>query len=165
MPRSNCLNLLDPLLSDEPPSLREGFEPALQSESHAFEQTSVDDIGKRMPVQNSVKIRRETQSTGDLSQTSEEDFGAGHLGAWRQVLRVARIANDYLGRDPAQPQRRSCQTGCADHKVSRRGELLKIGRDLHLDSAGFELGGEPAQPLQVASAEQHTLHLRRQTTG
>src|SRR5216683_1823319 len=37
MPCSNCLHLLDPLLSDGPSSLREGFEPALQSKSHAFE--------------------------------------------------------------------------------------------------------------------------------
>ena len=37
MPCSNCLNLLDPLLSDGPSSLREGFEAALQSQSHAFE--------------------------------------------------------------------------------------------------------------------------------
>ncbi len=37
MPCSNCLNLLDPLLSDGASSLREGFEPALQSKSHAFE--------------------------------------------------------------------------------------------------------------------------------
>src|SRR6266850_5568158 len=34
---SNCLNLLDPLRSDETSSLREGFEPALQSKGHAFE--------------------------------------------------------------------------------------------------------------------------------
>ena len=37
MPCGNCLNFLDPLLSDETSSLREGFEPALQSKSHAFE--------------------------------------------------------------------------------------------------------------------------------
>jgi len=37
MPCSNGFDLLDPLLSDGPSSLREGFEPALQSERHAFE--------------------------------------------------------------------------------------------------------------------------------
>jgi len=37
MPCSNCLHLLDPLLSDESSALREGLEPALQSKSHAFE--------------------------------------------------------------------------------------------------------------------------------
>jgi hypothetical protein len=37
MPGSNCLHLLDPLLSDGPSSLREGFEPPLQSKGHAFE--------------------------------------------------------------------------------------------------------------------------------
>src|SRR5260370_22022557 len=106
MPRSNGFNLLDPLLRDKPSSLREGLVPALQSESHAFEQTSVDHIGKRMPIQNSVKIRRETQSTGDLSQTSEEDFGAKHLRACRQALRAAGIADDRIGCDPAPQKRR-----------------------------------------------------------
>ena len=37
MPCGNYLHLLDPLRSDEPSSLGEGFEPALQSKSHAFE--------------------------------------------------------------------------------------------------------------------------------
>src|SRR6266851_2625345 len=37
MPRSNCQHLLHSLLSDGPSSLRERFEAALQSESHAFE--------------------------------------------------------------------------------------------------------------------------------
>ena len=37
MPRGNCLDLLNPLLSDEPSSLGERLEPALQSKSHAFE--------------------------------------------------------------------------------------------------------------------------------
>jgi hypothetical protein len=36
VPCSNCLYLVDPLRSDEASSLREGLEPALQSESHAF---------------------------------------------------------------------------------------------------------------------------------
>src|SRR6266436_10271177 len=37
MPSSNCLNLVDPLLSDESSSLRERLEPVFQSKSHAFE--------------------------------------------------------------------------------------------------------------------------------
>ncbi len=37
MPCSNCLNLVDPLLSDESSSLRERLEPVFQSKSHAFE--------------------------------------------------------------------------------------------------------------------------------
>ena len=37
MPCSNCLNLVDPLLSDESSSLRERLEPLFQSKSHAFE--------------------------------------------------------------------------------------------------------------------------------
>src|SRR5215813_1339435 len=98
----NCLNLLDSLLSDEPSSLREGFEPVLQRKSHAFEQTSMDHIRERMPVQNSMKIRRETQSASDLSQPSKEDFRARHLRAWKEILGVTRIANDCVGRDAAQ---------------------------------------------------------------
>src|SRR6266566_695702 len=62
MARSNRLNLLDPLLSDKPSSLREGFEATLQSKSHAFEEASMDYIGERMPIQNSMKIRRELHS-------------------------------------------------------------------------------------------------------
>ena len=58
-------------------------------------------IGERMPIQNSMKIRREPHSASDLSQTSEEDCGAEHLRAWGEVLRVARIANECVGRDPA----------------------------------------------------------------
>jgi len=34
---SNCLDLVDPLLSDESSSLRERLEPVFQSKSHAFE--------------------------------------------------------------------------------------------------------------------------------
>src|SRR6266481_7498809 len=63
-------------------------------------------IGERMPIQNSMKIRRELHSASDLSQTSEEDFGVKHLRRGRQVLRVARIANDCVRRDPAQQKRR-----------------------------------------------------------
>src|SRR5437764_14741948 len=106
MPCSNCLNLIDPFLSDETSSLREGFVPAFQSESHAFEQTSMNNIGERMPIQNSMKIRREPQSASDLSQTPEEDRDARHPGAWRQVLGIAGITNECVGCDPAQQKRR-----------------------------------------------------------
>ena len=101
MPRSNRFNLLDPRRRDGPSSLREGFEAALQSEGHAFEQASMDHVGKWVSIQNSMKIRSEAHSAGDLSQTSEEDSGAWHLRGWRQVLRVTRIANDCVGRGPA----------------------------------------------------------------
>ena len=37
VPCSNCLNLVDPLLSDESSSLRERLEAVFQSKSHAFE--------------------------------------------------------------------------------------------------------------------------------
>src|SRR5712664_750254 len=94
-------------------------------------------IGEWMPIQNSMKIRREPQSASDLSQTSEEDFGARHLRPRRQVLRVARIANDCVGRDVAQQKRRGSQTRDADHYVGLCGESLEIGRDLHLNSIGL----------------------------
>jgi len=58
-------------------------------------------VGERMAIQNSMKIRREPHSASDLPQTSEEDCGAAHLRAWGEVLRVARIADERVGRDPA----------------------------------------------------------------
>ena len=82
MPGSDGLNLRDPPRSDESSSLRERFKAALQSQSHAFEQTSVDDIGEGMSIQNSTKVGREAQSPSDLSQTSKEHFGARHRRAW-----------------------------------------------------------------------------------
>ena len=82
MPGSDGLNLRDPLRSDQSSPLRERFKAALQSESHAFEQTSVDDVGEGMAIQNSVKVGRESQSASDLSQTSKEHSGARHLRAW-----------------------------------------------------------------------------------
>src|SRR5207237_6997725 len=154
MPSSNGLNLLDALRSDRPSSLRERFEPALQRKSHTLEQTSMDHIGERMPIQNPTEIRRKPQSASDLSQTSEEDRSAKHLRGWRQVLRVACIANERVRRDPAQQKRRGGQTGRADHEVRLCGETLEIRRDLHLNPITFELGGlqlggEPAYPLHV----------------
>ena len=61
----------------------------------------MNDIGERMAIQNSVKIRREPHSARDLSQTSEEDSVVGHLRDWREVFRIARIANDGVGSDAA----------------------------------------------------------------
>src|SRR5580700_12066781 len=75
VPRSDCFNLLDSFRSDEPSSLRERFEPSLQSKSHAFKQASMHHIGEGMPIQNSMEIRREAQSACDLSQPAEKDFG------------------------------------------------------------------------------------------
>src|SRR5258708_32164550 len=125
MPFGNCLDLLNPLRRDETSSLGKGLEAALQSKSHTFQQTSMDHIGERMPIQNSMKIRRESHSASDLSQTSEEDFEARHLRVGREVFRVARIANDCVGRDAAQQKRRGGQTRRADHDVGLRGELLE----------------------------------------
>lgn len=103
MPCGNRLDLPHALRSDVASALREGFELALQSKSHAFEQTSMHDVGKRMPVQDSVKIRRESQSPSDLPQASEEHMGVTQLSAWRQVLGIARVANHCPRRDAAQP--------------------------------------------------------------
>src|SRR5580658_6478045 len=116
MPCRNCLHLLDALRSDEPPSLGKSLEAALQSESHAFEEASVNHVGEGMAIQNSVKIRREVQAAGNLSQTSEEDSGIRHLRVWREVLRIACIANDCVGRNLSQQQRRRCEAGGADDK-------------------------------------------------
>src|SRR5258705_5885998 len=124
MPWGNCLKLVDPLLSDESSSLRERLEPVFQSKSHAFEETAMNHIGERMPIQNPMKIRREPHSASDLSQTSEEDCGAEHLCAWREVLRVARVANNCIRRNPPQQKRRGRQTCRADHDVGLRGESL-----------------------------------------
>ena len=41
----------------------------------------MDHIGEWMPIQDSMKIRCEAQSARDLSQTSEENFGARHFRA------------------------------------------------------------------------------------
>jgi hypothetical protein len=102
MARGNGLHLINSLRRDEPSSLGEGLEAVLQSKGHAFEQTSVDHIGERMPVQDSMKIGRESQSARDLPETSKENFGARHLRAGRQVLRVARITNNGVRCDAAQ---------------------------------------------------------------
>src|SRR6266699_3105201 len=91
-------------------------------------------IGERMPIKNSMKIRRELHSAYDLSQTSEEDFGVKHLRRWRQVLRVARIANNCVRRNPPQQKRRGRQTRRADHDVGLCGESPEIRGDLHLNS-------------------------------
>ena len=170
MPCRNGLHLLDPLWSDESSSLREGLEPALQRKGHAFEQTSVNHIGEWMPIQNSMKIRREPQSARDLSQASEEDSGARHLRVRGEILRVARIANDCVGRDASQQKRRRRQTGRADDDVGLGGEspdvvLEEISRDLHLNSISLQLDDKSAQSLHVARTEQHTSHERSQTTG
>src|SRR6266478_594878 len=101
----------------------------------------MDHIGERVPIENAMKIRRERQSASDLSQTSEEDLCAGHLRAWRQVLRIARVANDCVGREAAQQKRRRRQTSGADHEIGLRGKLLEY---LHLNSISFQLRGEPA---------------------
>src|SRR6267142_4860019 len=107
----------------------------------------MDHIRERMPIQNSMKIRRELHSACDLSQTSEEDFGVKHLRRWRQVLRVARIANNCVRRDPPQQTRRGRQTRRADDDVRLCGELLEIRGDLHLHSIGLQLRSELMQSL------------------
>src|SRR5258708_37131043 len=124
VPCSDGLHFRYSLGSDRPSSLREGLQSALQRKRDAFEQTSMDPIGERMPVQNSMKIRYEREFATDLPQTSEKDFRTRHLRARRQILRVARIANDCVRRDPAQQKRGGGQPPAADDDVSLRGELL-----------------------------------------
>src|SRR5580658_4193032 len=97
----------------------------------------MDHIGERMPIQNSMKVRREPQSAGDLSQTSEEDRGAKQLRPRRQVLWVARIANECVGSNLAEQKRRGRQTRGADHQVGLSRESLERGPDLHLNAMRF----------------------------
>ena len=97
----------------------------------------MDYIREWMPIQDSMKIRNEAQSARDLAQTSEKHFGARHLCSGGEILRIARITNDCVGRDPAQEKRWGGQTRRADHDVGRSGELPEIGRHLHLHSVGF----------------------------
>ncbi len=59
MARGNGLNFINPLRGDESPSLGERLKAVLQSESHAFEQTAVDHVGKWMAIEDSMKIGSE----------------------------------------------------------------------------------------------------------
>src|SRR5579863_2954433 len=101
MPCCDGLDFVNPLGSDEASSLRKRLEAALQSKSHPFEQTAVSHVGEWMPIEDSAKIGRETQSPRDLSEASEEYAGSRHVRAGGQVLRVPCIANNGLGCDAA----------------------------------------------------------------
>src|SRR5258706_5942022 len=164
VPCGDGLDLSDPLGSDEPSPLREGLEAALQSEGDPFEEASVDHVGERMAIQNSMKIRRERQAAGDLSQTSEEDSGARHVGPWREVLRVAGIADDCMLRDPSQKERRRGHARGADHDAGFGAESLEGGGDLHMHTICLQLRREPSQPLHGARAKHDALHERIETT-
>ena len=153
------------LRGDEPSSAGEGLEASLQSKRHAFEQTSVNYIGERMPIQDSMKVRDEVQCACNLSQTSEEDLSVRHCRAGRKIFGVTRVTDDCVGGDGAQQKRGGCQARRADHNVSRCGELPRIGCDLDFHSVGCQLRSQLAQPLEIASAEQHALHAGRKTTG
>ena len=61
------LDLVDAVLGDEASALGEGLKAALESQGHAFEEASVDYVGKRMAVQDALEIGRETHSAGDLA--------------------------------------------------------------------------------------------------
>src|SRR5277367_7120300 len=99
-------DLFDALRRDEASALGEGFEAAIESENHAFEQASVDYIGEWMTIQNAVKVRGEFHSAGDSPETAEEDLGARHVGVWGEVLGVASVADDGFGRDSTQEKGR-----------------------------------------------------------
>jgi len=77
--RRNALYFLYPIRRDESSSAGEGLEAILKSKGHAFEQTSVNDIGEWMSIQNSMKIRDEVQCARDLSQSSEENLSVRHF--------------------------------------------------------------------------------------
>ena len=55
-----------------------------------------------MPIQNAFEIGHETQPARNLPQSTKEDSGVAHIAAGTEVFRVARIANDGLGRNAAQ---------------------------------------------------------------
>src|SRR5437870_2917935 len=98
VPFGNHLHLFDARAGDQSSTSRKRFQSPLQSQSDAFEQASLGHIGERMAIQNSTEIRREFQSASDLSEASEEDGGVRGGGRWRQILRVAGIANNSVGR-------------------------------------------------------------------
>ena len=56
--RSDGLDFVDLLRSNETSSLGKRLEASLKGKRHPFEQASVNYIGKGMPVKNAAKIRR-----------------------------------------------------------------------------------------------------------
>jgi hypothetical protein len=62
----------------------------------------MSNIREWMPIENAFEIGHESQSARNLSKTTKEDSGARHIAARTQVFRVARIANDGLGRNAAE---------------------------------------------------------------
>ena len=97
VPFGNHLHLFDARAGDQSSTSRKRFQSPPQSQSDAFEQTSLGHIGERMAIYDSTKIRREFQSASDLSEASEEDGDVRWGGRWRQILRVARIADNRVG--------------------------------------------------------------------
>jgi len=61
------LDFVDAVLGDEASALGEGLKAALESQGHAFEEASVDYVGKRVAVQDAIEMGRETRSAGDLA--------------------------------------------------------------------------------------------------
>jgi len=111
-----------------------------------------------MAVEDAVEVRVEAQATRDLPQTSGKDTRT-RRACGREILWIAGVANQSIGRDPLQQQRGRCHAGCANHQVSGRGILA---RDFHFCSSGFEFIGQSAQPFPVARAQLHAPYMRRQ---
>ena len=65
-------DLLHPFGGDEPSSLGERFESALQGEHHTLHETSLPHIRKGMTMQHAMHIGFETHSALGLAKASEK---------------------------------------------------------------------------------------------
>ena len=158
-------DLLHSLSCDEPSSLGEGFESALQGEYHAFHETSLSHIRKWMTMQHAVHIGFETHSAPRLAKPSEEHRATLQHVDRGEIFRVARVTDDGIRAETPQKQRRRFQAGHADHDIGLRGKLLEIGRDVHGRSAGAQLLRQAAQAIDVSRVEDDTMDQGRQAAG
>jgi hypothetical protein len=96
------LDLLDSLPCYESAALRKGFKSLLQSQDHPFQETAVENMGKRMTIENAMNIGLKCHPGSDLPQASEEHFYPA--ATWGEILRVPGIAYDGVGGDTVQKQ-------------------------------------------------------------
>ena len=61
------LDFVDAVLGDEASALGEGLKAVLESQGHAFEEASVNYVGKGMAIEEAIEIGLETHSAGDLA--------------------------------------------------------------------------------------------------
>src|SRR5215471_7680208 len=164
--RGDKFNFLNPRRCDPASSPGEGFEPALQSKRHGFQQTPVGNAWEGVRIEDSREVWLEFQSAGDLSQASKENFGAGQVGAARgQVLRIAGVAHDRAGCDSLELKRRGRQARGTYNDVRLGREILQIRLAFDVKPLRFQLRAKPAEPLAIASVEQHLPHRWAQTAG